>query len=317
MVFFDSSPAFRTFYPMRDVLEYIAYRFVGFFVRLLPWRGVSVFGSALGSLIFYVFHFRKKLTLQNLRHAFPKKSQNEIKTIARASYQNVCISLLEVFWFSRFTPKKVRAIVKSDDLHKMDEVLAEGKGLIMLSGHFGNWELIALSVGLLSGHPLTIIVQEQRNKFVDRFMNSARTMFGNKVVVMDKAPREILRELRDNGVVAMLADQSGPQEGLFVRYFHRPAATHKGPAVFSLRANAPIVMAFLIREGNGRYKIELADVDTSTLTGTDDEKIRELTQRHVALLEHYVARYPDHWLWMHKRWKHVDKAPAEFATEET
>jgi KDO2-lipid IV(A) lauroyltransferase len=300
---------------MRDALEYIAYRFVGFFVRLLPWRGVSALGSVLGSLIFFVFPFRKKLTLENLRHAFPEKSQHEIKAIALAAYKNLCISLLEVFWFSRLTPKDVRAIVKSDDFHKMDEALAKGNGLIMLGGHFGNWELVALSVGLLSGHPLTIIVQEQRNKFVDRFMNSARTMFGNKVVVMDKAPRKILRDLRENGVVAMLADQSGPQEGLFVRYFHRPAATHKGPAVFSLRAGAPIIMAFLIREKGGRYKIELANVDTNTLSGTDDAKIRELTQRHVALLEEYVTRYPGHWLWMHKRWKHVDKAPAELAAE--
>ncbi len=295
---------------MRDVLEYIAYRFAGFFVRLLPWRSVSVAGNALGVLIFYVMPVRKKLTLENLRHAFPEKSKVEIETVARAAYQNLCISLLEVFWFSRFTPKKVRSIIETSDLQKMDEALAKGKGLIMLGGHFGNWELVALSVGLLSGHPLTIIVQEQRNKFVDRFMNSARTMFGNEVVVMDKAPREILHELRSNGVVAMLADQSGPREGLFVNYFHRPAATHKGPAVFSLRAGAPILMAFLIRQGNGRYKIELADVDTNISAETDEEKIRELTQRHVMLLEQYVTRYPDHWLWMHKRWKHVDKAPA-------
>lgn len=277
---------------------------------------MSVIGNIFGSFIYFIFPFRKKLTLENLHHAFPEKTHNEIETIALASYRNLCISLLEVFWFSRFTPKKISEVVRTNDLHKMDEALAKGKGLIMLGGHFGNWELIALSIGLLSGHPLTIIVKEQRNKFVDRYMNSARTIFGNKVVSMDKAPREILHELHENGVVAMLADQSGPQEGLFARYFHRPAATHKGPALFSLRTGAPIIMAFLIREKNGRYRIELTDVNTNGLNGTDDEKIRELTQRHVTLLENYVTRYPDHWLWMHKRWKHTDKAPAGIVTEE-
>ncbi|MDE3059066.1 MAG: lysophospholipid acyltransferase family protein [Bacteroidota bacterium] len=298
---------------MQDTLEYIAYRFIGSFVRLLPWQSVSVAGKILGSFIFFLLPVRKALTLSNLRHAFPEKSEREINIIARRAYQNFFISMLEVFWFSRFTPKKVRGIIVADDLSKMDEALSKGRGLIMLGGHFGNWELVALSVGVLSGHPLTIIVKEQRNKFVDRFMNSARTMFGNKVVVMDKAPREILRELRDNGVVAMLADQSGPQEGIFVRYFDRPAAAHKGPAVFSVRSGAPIIMAFLIRQGHGRYRIDLADVDTETLTGTEEEKIRELTRRHTVLLEQYVTRYPDHWLWMHKRWKHSDKAPAELA----
>jgi len=237
--------------------------------------------------------------------AFPQKSQEEIKAIALAAYRNLVISLLEVFWFSRLTPELVKEIVRMPDSSLMESRLREGKGLIMLGGHFGNWELIAIAVGLLTGHPLTIIVQRQRNRYVDAFMNKNRTIFGNKVVEMEKAPRQIIATLRENGVVAMLADQSGPQEGLFVNYFGRPASTHRGPAVFSVRTGAPIIMAFILRQADGRYIVEFKEVDTENVSGSDDSKVEQITARHVAVLEDYASQYPDHWLWMHKRWKHT------------
>jgi KDO2-lipid IV(A) lauroyltransferase len=219
-----------------------------------------------------------------------------------------------VFWFSHLTADKIKQIVSMPDTSVMDARLREGKGLIMLGGHFGNWELIAIAVGLISHHPLTIIVQRQRNRFVDAFMNKNRMLFGNKVVEMERAPREIISTLRNNGVVAILADQSGPQEGLFVNFFGRPASTHRGPAVFSVRTGAPIIMAFIIRGADGFYRVEFEEVDTRNVSGTDDEKVEQITARHVAMLEKYASRYPDHWLWMHKRWKH--SPPVNSLTDE-
>ncbi len=302
------------FVIMRDRLEYIAYISFGWLVRLMPWEAINRFGKMLGTFVFYVIPIRRSLTLNHLRLAFPQKSSAEIKEIAVAAYCNLVISLLEVFWFSHLTADKVKNIVSMPDTSVMDARLKEGKGLIMLGGHFGNWELIAIAVGLLSHHPLTIIVQRQRNKFVDAFMNKNRTLFGNKVVEMERAPREIIATLRNNGVVAILADQSGPQEGLFVNYFGRPASTHRGPALFSVRTGAPIIMAFIIRGTDGLYKVEFEEVDTHTVSGTDDEKVEQITARHVAMLEKYASRYPDHWLWMHKRWKHTP--PVNSLTEE-
>ena len=254
------------------------------------------------------------LMMSGVTHAFPQKNAEEIDAIARGTYRNVVIALLEIFWFPRLTEAKLREIVSMADTSIMDARLKEGKGLIMLGGHFGNWELNALAVGLLGGHQLTIIVQEQRNKYVDAFMSKNRVMFGSKLVVMKKSPREILAALQRNEVVAMLADQSGPQEGLFVDYFGRPASTHRGPAVFSVRTGSPIVMSFILRKRDGNYEVIFEEVDTRSLTGTEDEKITELTARHVAMLEKYATLYPDHWLWMHKRWKHAP--PAKTAIEE-
>ncbi|MGA7161669.1 MAG: lysophospholipid acyltransferase family protein [Bacteroidota bacterium] len=289
---------------MRDRLEYIGYIFFGWVVRLMPWEAVNRFGRLLAAVVFYCIPIRRSLTLDQLRRAFPGKSSVEIKEIAVAAYRNLVISLLEIFWFSHLTVDKVEKIVSMPDTSIMDARLKEGKGLIMLGGHFGNWELIAIAVGVISHHPLTIIVQRQRNRLVDAFMNKNRTLFGNKVVEIEKAPKEIIAALRNNGVVAILADQSGPQEGLFVNYFGRPASTHRGPAVFSVRTGAPIIMAFIIRQANGQYKVEFEEVDTHNVGGTDEERVEQITVRHVAMLEKYATRYPDHWLWMHKRWKH-------------
>ena len=124
---------------------------------------------------------------------------------------------------------------------------------------------------------------------------------------MDKAPREILKRIRENGVVAMLADQSGPEEGVFIDYFGRPTSTHVGPAVFCLRTGAPVVMTYAVRRLDGRFDVMFEEVQTDQLSGTDDEKIRTITERHVKMLEKYVRMYPDQWLWMHKRWKHTEK----------
>ncbi len=280
----------------------------------MKWESVGRLGTALASFGYSFIPIRKKLTLDNLRRAFPTKSEEELDELARAAYTNVVISLLEIFWLPRMTEKKMREIVSMPDTSVMDARLKEGKGLIMLGGHFGNWELVSLAVGLLGGHPLTIIVQQQRNKYVDEFMSKTRVKFGSRLVLMERAPKEILAALRENKVVAILADQSGPQDGLFVGYFGRPASTHRGPAVFSERTGAPIIMAFIIRMGGGRYKVEFEQVDTSNLKGSEMEKVEEITVRHVAMLEKWVRRYPGHWLWMHKRWKHshpLHDVPAE------
>jgi len=257
--------------------------------------------------VYYVVPVRKALVISNLCHAFPDKSQEEIQHIALKNYQNIFQTFFETLWIQRISEHQIRNIVNIPQLPLLDEMVSRGKGLIMLSGHLCNWELIALAVGMLSGHPLQIIVKKQHNPFADRLMNRLRTKFNNTVVDMDRAPRETLKRLREGGVVAMLADQSGPAEGLFVDYFGRPASTHIGPAVFFLRTNAPIIMTYGIRNSDGTFDVSFEEVPTSDVSGTDDQKIRTITERHVKMLEQFVRKHPDQWLWMHKRWKHTER----------
>ncbi|MEW6061104.1 MAG: lysophospholipid acyltransferase family protein [Bacteroidota bacterium] len=292
---------------MKNFIEYVLLLLLRWIVLALPFRVVQLGGKWFGTFVYYVIPIRKALVLSNLRSAFPEKGEDEIHHVAVKNYQNIFQTFFETLWIQRISERQIRNIIHIPQLSMIDEIVGRGKGLILLSGHISNWELIALAVGMLSNHSLQIIVKKQHNPYADRLMNRLRTKFNNTFVDMDQAPREILKRLREGGVVAMLADQSGPEEGLFVEYFGRPTSTHVGPAVFSLRTHAPILMTYAVRNNDGTFDVSFEEVDTSNLTGTDDEKIRMITERHVKMLENFVRKHPDQWLWMHKRWKHTEK----------
>jgi KDO2-lipid IV(A) lauroyltransferase len=293
---------------MANRLEFIVFSLLGLLLRLLPLRLVQFVGRRLGNLGYLFARRRRVIALDNLIHAFPEKSGEAIRKIARGAFQNFTVAMCELLWFPRFTPQRLRKCVRLVNVDYLSEVVARNKGVILMSGHFGNWELLGLSIGHFLGSPLTIIVKNQRNPLVNGVVNRYRCQWGNSVVPMELSVREALKKLTAGGVVAILADQSGPREGLFVPFFNRPAATHQGPAVFSLRVGAPIVFVFAIRQSNGSYRVISEEVSQNGLDGYSEENAAELTRRHVAVLEKYVRMYPEQWLWMHRRWKHLDKA---------
>lgn len=291
---------------MIDRLEFALFSILSSIIRFLPFRAAQSFGKFLGLLFYWFFPNRRAIAISNLRNAFPEKSLGEIKSIARGAFQNFGISVAEFVWFPRMTPQRLRKIVRLSNIDLVEAAMTRGKGLILMSGHFGNWELLALSTAHFSGHPLTIIVHNQSNRLVHKALDQYRCRWGNSSVLRELSVRESLRRLTDGKVVAMAADQSASKDGLYVRFFGRPAATHRGPAIFSLRTGAPIVMGFLIRNARGKHEGFFEEVKTDDLCGYSEENVAELTRRHVAVLERYVRQYPDHWLWMHRRWKHTN-----------
>ncbi len=293
---------------MKNYIEYFFFRIGVFFTQLFPLSCVQAFGRGFGLFVFHVIPIRKALVFENLTHAFPKKSRNEITALAKENYKSIFCTFMEILWLSKITEERLRELVTIPNAQIIDSLLSEGKGLIAVGGHFGSWELGSLSVGLIGGHPITIIVQRQRNPLVDAFMTSMREKFDNIMIVMERAPREIFRAIQNNKVVGMLVDQSGPESGIYVNYFGRLVSTHQGPAVFAVRTGAPMMMSSIIRQPDGKFITELKRIVIEDITGTDEEKIQKITERHVAMMEEYVRRFPEQWLWMHKRWKHADKA---------
>jgi KDO2-lipid IV(A) lauroyltransferase len=292
-----------------DRLEFILFSFFGFVIRLLPLRLVQSTGRFLGSIGYLVAQRRRAIAIDNLSHAFPNKTRGEIKRIALGAFQNYAICISEFLWFPRLTPERLRKLVRMINVDLAAEVHSRGKGVVFVSGHFGNWELSALALAHFTGYPMTIIVQNQRNRLVNEVINKYRCIWGNSVVPMESSAREILKKLSEGQAVGILADQSAPMEGIYVDFFGRPAATHDGPAIFSLRIGAPLVIGFLVRQAKGRYEIRYEEIPATDLHDYSEENVVELTRRHVAVLERYVRQYPDQWLWMHRRWKHSDKAP--------
>jgi KDO2-lipid IV(A) lauroyltransferase len=215
---------------------------------------------------------------------------------------------MELLAFPKLTIDDFHKYIKYENFELVDEVRARGKGMILLSGHFGNWELIAFTIGLFSGISVTVIVKPQSNKYIDVILNKYRVLRGNHIVYMANAARAILNSLKNNDAVGLLVDQSADWEkDLFVDFFGMPAATYKAPASLSLKLKAPIIMGFPIRQPDYTYKIKLIELKTDDLDDSK-ESIRILTERHVKVLEDTIRQNPGLWSWQHKRWKHTPPA---------
>ncbi|HZY10912.1 MAG TPA: lysophospholipid acyltransferase family protein [Bacteroidota bacterium] len=291
---------------MRHRLEFIFFQLFKWFVLILPLKSTQRLGAYLGVIGYKIFSRRREIALDNLRTAFPGKSERECVAIARGAFKNYGITLTELLWFPNLNDVTIRKLVNIKNIDLVHSKYSLGKGLVLLSGHFGNWELIALAVAYISKLPVTIIVQTQSNRLVDGVINKHRCLFGNKAISMGISLREIIRTLDSGGIIAIAPDQSGPMEGVFVDFFGRSVATHQGPAAFALRKCAPMIMGFMIRKADWTYDVVFEEIPTSDLVSDTAENILELTRRHTLLLERYIREYPNHWLWMHRRWKHLE-----------
>ncbi|MGB2867194.1 MAG: lysophospholipid acyltransferase family protein [Bacteroidota bacterium] len=286
------------------LLEYVLLRITGTVVRLLPFAYAGKLGAALGSLI-YSFGYRRSVTERNLRNAFPEYSDSQIRAIARGAFRTVGASLVEILWTPRLTKERVRAIVHYKNPEVLKSLYDRGKGVVLLSAHFGNWELMGHSIPAHLDVPMLEIVKLQSNPLVDREIDSFRQQLGNNTVPMEHSVREVLKALGEGRIVGMLADQTAPKDSVQVEFFGRQTPTFEGPAAFSLKTGAPIALGFTLREPDGSFSQEFYEVEAPEIRGDSRENIALLTQKHVRLTEEFIRKHPEQWMWMHKRWKHV------------
>ncbi|MCI0706140.1 MAG: lysophospholipid acyltransferase family protein [Ignavibacteriae bacterium] len=289
---------------LQHIVEYVCFSVLGWFVRLWPLGTVQRMGASLGERI-YSLGFRRSVTLENLRFAYPEKTPLERETIARASYRNVGTALFEFLWFPCLSPERIKELARIENPEVVRAIHGRGKGVILLTAHFGNWELLAIGTPIALGIPASIIVKPQSNPYVDKKINRWRAQCGNIVVPMSKAVREMFRALEAGGIVGIIADQSAPKENVAIEFFGRNVPTYEGPAVFSLKTGAPIMIGFAIRQPDGTYQSHYEEIPTVDLTEYNEQNVTELTRRHVEITERFIRQYPDHWMWMHKRWKHA------------
>ncbi len=290
---------------LRHAAEFVAFEILASLVLLLPLSGARWLGCRLGRFTFDVLGYRKDVTLGNLRRAFPEKSDDELRRIARGAYENVAMSLFELLWFPRMSPDRLRSLVHFDKPELVREAYQKGRGVLLLTAHFGNWELLAQCIIVVFGFPVSVIVKTQANRFVDVRINKRRTRLGNKIIPMETSLREVLRSLREKEAVGLVADQAAPKENVPVEFFGTMVPTHQGPSVFSLKMGSPIVAIFSVRRSDGSYDMHVFPVPSDDLKGYNVANATELTRRHVKITEDIIRQFPDQWMWMHKRWKHV------------
>lgn len=289
---------------MKNHFEYFLFKFFSLFVRLIGLNSARKFSYLIAFLFFYIIPVRKKTVFANLKIAFPQLNFLEIQKIAFGSYRSFAIALVEILYLPCLTRNELNNLVEMENLDFIFKKYSEEKGIIFLSAHFGNWELGASAVGSHVNIPLNIVVKPQRNPFVDKWMNDARTMWINKIVPLGSSIRQVYKELKEKNIVAMIADQRGPSDGIRVNFFGKQTSIYSGPVVLALKTGAPILYGIAIRQKNYLYKVKFHEVSRENLPENEEEKIRELSQRHASYLEKNIREHPEQWLWMHKIWKY-------------
>jgi len=179
---------------------------------------------------------------------------------------------------------------------------------VLVTGHFGSWELMGARLKS-HGYPVNFLVGEQKNRAVDDLMNHLRRSKGIGIIGMGASMRHVLRALKSNQFVAMLSDQDAGSRGVFVDFMGRPASTPFGPASFAVRTGAALIAAFILREDLARHRVILEAPLVPNAGASEEEESLRLTQQYTSLLEKYVRERPDHWLWLHRRWKTRPRAP--------
>ncbi len=286
----------------KDQIEYFALCTVVKIVQKLSPNTAVKIGRGLGRFLFTFVPIRKKIVLDNLSRTFPDKSEKERHQIARMTYQNFGQTFIEFLRNPVRTKAETLDRVRLHNDHLLREAIKAGNGIILISGHFGNWEMMASVVAAL-GYPAVVIARPQRNRLVDSMINQFRQSAGIETVPLGFGVRTFLRALGQNKVVALLADQDAHRDGVFVDFLGRPSSTAPGPAAFVLKTGAQLIFVTSVLRRDGRYDAYFEKIKTDDLSEFNKDNIRILTQRHAAKLEEKVRRWPHHWFWMHRRWK--------------
>ncbi len=289
---------------MKNLLEYSLFLVLAGVVRILGLNVSRRLSIIIAFTFYYVIPIRKQVTLKNLRLAFPEYSDSEIRKIAFGSYKSFSITLIEILFVPYMTRNQIEDAVYCENCVLVRKYYEQNRGLILLSGHFGNWEYIALSVSAKIDVPFHVVVKAQRNPYVDKYLNRGRIKWINKIVPLGASIRKIYAELKSKNIVAMVADQRGPADGMRVNFFGQKSSIYHGPSQLAIKTKAPILYGLAVRQPDYTYKAHITEISTENLPEDEEMKIQEVSQRHMAFLESAIRKNPEQWLWMHNIWKY-------------
>lgn len=288
---------------LRDSSTTLALQALGSLSRTLSWSGRLALGAFLGRRMMGLSSSRKRITESNVELAFPTIARHERDAIVMASYENLGVVMAELLATPSLTRDALLDRVSIPGFDAVRDRHAEGKPTIFLSAHYGNWEYLAMTAGVMLEAPVSIVVHPQHNAAADRLLNSYRAKFGNVLIPMGDAARPLVKTLSSGGTVAFLVDQHGvPEKDPWIEFFGKATPTYEAPAALALRFNAPIYYAFAERMDDGRYVAPIRELPMDDLSN-DRDGVRELTRRHVAVLEEQLRRRPELWSWQHRRWR--------------
>ena len=275
------------------------FKLIGLFPKKLAQRTADL----LGRIMFSVDKKHRRIAIDNLTYAYGHEKQpQEIKKIAREVFINLVMVVFEVGWSLHLKESQFAEHFKINGFHHMKSAYEKGKGVLALTAHFGNWELLPI-IGAIIKFPINIVVRPLDFEPLDHFIFNLRTRFGGKIIPKERSIHTIIRSLHRGEIVVLLMDQNVDwYEGVFVDFMGHRACTSKGLALLALKTSAPVVPVFMVREKSG-FRAEFGAEIVTVKTGDRQKDIETNTQEYNRVIENFIRLYPDQWFWVHQRWK--------------
>jgi KDO2-lipid IV(A) lauroyltransferase len=285
-------------------LEYYGLRGAVGVLNRLSFRRAGAIGERLGALGYRPFGVRRVVVERHVRAAFPELDDREVRRIARASYESLGRTTIETALLPAYSRDDVLALFERvDGWEIVERAIARGRGVLFVTGHLGNWELGGAYLAA-RGIPIEAVARRMQNPLFDRYLTDTRRQIGMTVIYDADAVRRVPRAIREQHAVAFLVDQGAVGlASAWVRFFGRYAKTPRGPAVFALRLDTPVVFGCALRQPNGRFVMHFEDVPVER-SGDRDADVDRIVESYTGALERWIRQAPEQYFWHHRRWKH-------------
>ena len=270
-------------------------------IRLLPYDALLALGKIFGHLYYLLVKKQRERAVAQMMPAL-EISEAEARRLVRLSFINLARNMLDILYMPNLNEKNFSKYIEIDHLERMKAALAEGHGVVVLTGHIGTWEWLSASF-TLNGLPVTAIAKLQPNAEYSRALDDLRATI--HVEIFNRGTNELRaagRALKEGKILGFLADQDAGPGGAFINFLGKTASTPMGPAVFARRFNAPVVPAFIIRKEDGRHLVKIGEVMHFEDTGDTDADLLHFTEKMTKILEQVIRENPTQWLWFQKRW---------------
>lgn len=287
---------------MLDLIASIFVRILNFIFKFIPVEVSLWLGRTAGGLIFFFNKKRRLIAYANLKAAFAgERTPKELRKINKGVYVNIAQTFVEIICMTKVDKAYIDKYVKIIGREHMDRAVVSGKGAILLTGHYGNWELSSLT-SALNDYPIMVLAREQKMKRLNALINRVRESKGCKVITKGFETKNLLRGLKKGDVIGMVSDQDAGKKGMFVNFFGRPTSSHTGSFVMAQKFGCEIILSFIVRT-HGPYNELYLEAPYTIPADSGEEGIRKGLERYTDVLEKYVRAHPEQWLWPHKRWK--------------
>ncbi|HZE99789.1 MAG TPA: lysophospholipid acyltransferase family protein [Planctomycetota bacterium] len=294
-------------FPPVQLFLYLVMRTVFMVVGMFRWSLAPVVGRRLGLLLRFLDRRHTGVAARNLERTRGVCAPDAIPAFVDRLYAHIGLSFVEMLMLPGLIERGcIEDFTRFRRFDVAERVLRAGRGLIVVIGHLGNWEVMGLAI-CKAGYPLNSLARPIENPWIDAWLNRFRTRTGQRIIPKRHALGEMIRVLHRNEILIVQVDQNAKSAGVLTDFFGRPCSTHRSPAILSLKYGTPIIVANIYRE-NGLHHCDLGDPIDPARHRDHADPVKSMTQAYTAEFEQAVRAHPDQWFWVHERWKHGEKS---------